>query len=195
MVLLKKEKKEQLTCLIRKTINKKIMKIRKLAQIIGKIVATFPGSRFVALYYRELDKNKQDGLQKRKYNYEAYVKLFQESITELTWWQQNLPNMFNKISEDPPTVNIYSDASDTGWGAHFQGRNTGGNWSLEEKYYHINVKEMLAVYFFLKCFAKDFSNLTVKIHIDNLAVVSILKTWVHLTMNCLTKSENLYGNG
>ena len=69
--------------------------------------------------------------------------------------------MFNKISEDPPTVHIYSDASDTGWGAHFQGRNTGGNWSLEE-YFHINVKEMLAVYFSLKYVAKDFSNLNTK---------------------------------
>ena len=34
---------------------------------------------------------------------------------------------------------------------------------------------MLAVYFSLKCFAKDFSNLTLKIQIDNTAVVSILK--------------------
>ena len=34
---------------------------------------------------------------------------------------------------------------------------------------------MLAVHFSLKCFAKDFSNLTLKIHIDNTAVVSILK--------------------
>ena len=49
-----------------------------------------------------------------------------------------------KIREDPPTVSIYSDAVGTGWGAHFQGRNTWGSWSLD---YHINVKEMLAVYF------------------------------------------------
>ena len=34
---------------------------------------------------------------------------------------------------------------------------------------------MLAVYFSPKCFAKDFSNLTIKIHIDNISVVSILK--------------------
>ena len=49
------------------------------------------------------------------------------------------------------------------WGAHFQGRNTGDNLSLGENYYQINVKEMLAVYFSLKCFSKDFSNLTLKI--------------------------------
>ena len=34
--------------------------------------------------------------------------------------------MFNKISEGPPIANIYSNASDIGWRAHFQGRNTGG---------------------------------------------------------------------
>ena len=138
-------------------------------------MAALPGSKCGALCYKRLDKNKQYGLQKSKYNYEAYVELYQESVTELTWWQKNLPNMFNKISEDPPTENIYSDASETGWGAHFQGKNTRGNWSLEVKHYHINVKKMLAVYFSLKCFANDFSNLTLKIHIDNTAVVLILK--------------------
>ena len=114
-VSLRKEKKEQLSCLVRKIINKKFRETRKLAQIIGKIVAALPGSRFGALYYRGLDINKQYGLKKSKYNCEAYVELFQESITELTWWRENPPNMFNKISEDSPNVNIYSDASGTGW--------------------------------------------------------------------------------
>ena len=34
---------------------------------------------------------------------------------------------------------------------------------------------MLAVYFSLKSFAKNFSNLRLKIHIDNTSVVSILQ--------------------
>ena len=46
-VSLKKENKEQLACLIRKTITKEFIKIRKFAQIIGKIVVTLPGSRFI----------------------------------------------------------------------------------------------------------------------------------------------------
>ena len=40
--------------------------------MIGKIVAALPGSKFGALCYRRLNKNKQYGLQKSKYNYEAY---------------------------------------------------------------------------------------------------------------------------
>ena len=96
-VSLKKEKKEQLACVIRKKINKKFVKIRKLAQRIGKIVPVLPGSRFGASYYRGLNKSKHYGLQKCKYNYEAYVELFQESITELTLWRENLPNMCRSI--------------------------------------------------------------------------------------------------
>ena len=63
---------------------KKIIKIRKLAQIIGKIVAALPGSKFGALYYRRLNKNKQYDLQKSKYIIMKHIEPFQESITELT---------------------------------------------------------------------------------------------------------------
>ena len=116
----------------KKNNKQKLYKIRKFAKIIGKIVATLPGSRLGVLYYRGLDKNKQYGLRKSKYNYEVYVKLFQESITELTWWQKNFPNIFNKIGEDPPSASIYSDASDTGWRTHFQGRKIGVTGHLKK---------------------------------------------------------------
>ena len=53
---------------------------------------------------------------------------------------------------------------------------------------------MLAVYFSLKCFAKDFSDLILKIHIDNTAVVLILKNMV-ASHNELLKNINLYENG
>ena len=54
-------------------------------------------------------------------------------------------------------------------------QNTGGNWSVHEVTYHINIKEMLAVKFALKSFAKEFSNVSINIFIDNTAVISVLK--------------------
>ena len=54
-------------------------------------------------------------------------------------------------------------------------QNTGGNWSVNEVTYHINIKEMLAVKFALKSFAKEFSNVSINIFIDNTAVISVLK--------------------
>ena len=46
---------------------------------------------------------------------------------------------------------------------------------LKKTFFYINIKEVLAVYFSLKCFAKDFSNSALKIYIDSTALVSILK--------------------
>ena len=54
-------------------------------------------------------------------------------------------------------------------------QNTGGNWSVNEVTYHINIKEMLAVKFALKSFVKEFSNVSIKIFIDNTTVISVLK--------------------
>ena len=41
---------------------------------------------------------------------------------------------------------IYSDTSGNARGADFRGTITGKNWSLEERSYHIKVKEMLAFF-------------------------------------------------
>ena len=54
-------------------------------------------------------------------------------------------------------------------------QNAGGNWSVNEVRYHINIKEMLSGKFALKSFVKEFSNVSIKIFIDNTAVISVLK--------------------
>ena len=75
-----------------------------------------------------------------------YVELFPHFMIELKWWQEV----------------IYCDVSENAWGPHFQGANTSGNWSLQERSYHMNVKEIFALFFAPKYFAKPWSNLKVK---------------------------------
>ena len=50
-------------------------------------------------------------------------------------------------------------------------QSTGGSWSVNEVKYHINIKETLAVKFALKSFIKEFSNVSIKIFIDNTTVI------------------------
>ena len=75
--LLKKREKRANYLLHQKNIEEKIeikiRKIRKLSQIIRKILAALLGPRYGALYYNELDKNKQHGLTQSNFNYEDYV--------------------------------------------------------------------------------------------------------------------------
>ena len=113
-VSLKETKKKDLSNLISKTIAKTFIKIRKLSQVIGKIVAALPGSIYDALYYRHIELSKQHGLKHAKGNYEGYVKITKESLSELTWWKENLSNMYQKINHEPLTVTLYSDVSNLG---------------------------------------------------------------------------------
>ena len=64
-----------------------------------------------------------------------------------------------------------------GGGAYMRDQNTGDNCSVNEVKFHINIKEILAVKFALKSFAKEFSNISIKIFIGNTPVISVLKTW------------------
>ena len=50
-------------------------------------------------------------------------------------------------------------------------QNAGGNWSVNEVRYHINIKEMLSGNFALKSFVKEFSNVSINIFIDNITVI------------------------
>ena len=55
-------------------------------------------------------------------------------------------------------------------------QSTGGDWSVNESKYHINIKEMLAVKFASKSFFKEFPIVSIKIFIDNATVISVLKS-------------------
>ena len=59
-VSLKETKKKNLSNLISKTIAKTLIRIRKLLQVIGKIVVALPGSMCGALYYRHIELNNMD---------------------------------------------------------------------------------------------------------------------------------------
>ena len=69
---------------------------------------------------------------------------------------------------------IFTDASNTGWGAHSGQNSTGGLWSLSEKHLHINLLEMKAVLLALQFFKTDCSNNQVLIASDNTSVVAYI---------------------
>ena len=123
----------------------------------------------------DIDLNKQHGLKCTKGNYEGFVKITKESLSELTLWKENLPNMYQKINHEPPAATLYNDASNLGWGSHMRDQRTGGNRSFNEVKYHINIKEMVAVKFALKSFVKEFPNVSIKIFVDNTTVILVLK--------------------
>ena len=72
-------------------------------------------------------------------------------------------------------MEIYTDASDTGWGATFDKRETHGHWSLAEMAYHIIVKEIMGVYFGLKSLMSSVHDMNIKLNIDNTTAVGVIR--------------------
>ena len=74
--------------------------------------------------------------------------------------------MHAKLSIKPtPDIDyiIYTDASESGWGAHDDINSIVGRWSDDEIHYYIYVLESLAIELSLKAFLKDSNKKHVKI--------------------------------
>ena len=59
--------------------------IRKLAQVIGKLVSCFLAVQWGRLHYRNLERLKTFSLKENKGNFDRLTKLNRGSITELAW--------------------------------------------------------------------------------------------------------------
>ena len=71
-------------------------------------------------------------------------------------------------------LQIFTDASKEGWGAHLNEHTARGSWSLPESKLHINYLELKAVFLALKDFEDICSNKIVLIATDNTTVVSYI---------------------
>ena len=75
--------------------------IRKVAQVIGKIVATFPASQYGPLHYRSLEMEKITAL-KRKGPFDRPMYLSDKAKSELKWWIDNIGLVWSPICREKP---------------------------------------------------------------------------------------------
>lgn len=145
--------------------------IRELAHLIGTLVATRLVVTPAPLHYRSLQALKIRELFHHP-SYESKVLLERQSQMDLEWWVNHLKDHNGRpIHFPPPEMIIESDASNTGWGAHWNNQKTGGQWSARESWLHINAKELLAAFLSLQTFAKDKTGIHVCLRLDNLTAV------------------------
>ena len=99
-----------------------------------------------------------------------------ESIAaHLDWWQ-NPSNVMKGADLHPKdhSIQLFTDASNEGWGAHLDQNSTKGLWSDREKRLHINVLELKAVSVGLRDFKDQCQNQTVLVATDNSTVVAYI---------------------
>ena len=94
----------------------------------------------------------------------------------LRWWLDRKctrAGMFLDIPE--AQARLFTDASESGWGAHLDDHQSSGSWSTREATLHINHLEMLAVLYALRAFRVQLTGLTVQLMSDNSSVVSYIR--------------------
>lgn len=148
---------------------KKKVTIRELAEVIGTFVATEPANKFAALYYKRMEIFRNEKLKESKGDYSAYIILSEEILQDLEWWINNIDQHPKPICLPKISKKFKCDASLTGWGIYdvATGETSGGMWSNEEKNYHINCLEIMAIKICLQSFCKDIFSEHIQIYTDN----------------------------
>lgn len=167
-ITLTEERIQKIIQCCKKTQENSSITIRELACLIGQLVASFPGVMHGPLHYRALENDKIHSLKCHKGNWDRLVNLSPCSIEDIQWWIKTLPTTYGVINQQSPHLIISSDASLTGWGAICNTKRTNGYWTEQERQkFHINELELMGSFFALQSFAKEESNVHVRLLLDN----------------------------
>lgn len=96
------------------------------------------------------------------------------SSSDFDWWLNSINSSVSKIKGDKYSLEIFTDASTTGWGAACRDDSTMGPWSEQERLLHINYLEILAAFLGLKAYAKDVFNCQILLRVDNTTAISYI---------------------
>jgi len=147
--------------------------VRLLAQLIGTLVAIFPAVEYGQLFYRELEMQKIQTLNKSQ-NFDKILILKDGSREEIKWWIKEGIYCNNHITHGNPEAILTTDSSMKGWGAVINNIQTQGLWSEEERKLHINALEIKAVLLGLKSLCNNMSNIHLQVQIDNTTGVTYI---------------------
>lgn len=99
----------------------------------------------------------------------------------------------NKIRSSNFDIEIFSDASRTGWGAVCGNEKANGFWSANEKNKHINYLEIKAAFLGLKHFASSAFDKQILLRIDITALAYLNKMGGHQTQGSTRFIKKIMG--
>ena len=164
------------------TLHKKVLslltvtqcRVRQLMSLIGLLTATEKQVHLGRLHMRPIQWHLKNHW-KTPESLEKWIPIPKSLHSHLRWWLQE-SNVLQGQTLHPMdhSVQIFTDASKEGWGAHLEGHMCKGKWSPSESKLHINVLELKAVLLTLKEFQTLVSGKIVLIATDNTTVVAYI---------------------
>eukprot|EP00128_Syssomonas_multiformis_P004473 Colp12_sorted_trinity150504_noHs@32217 len=165
------------------TQNKRRFRVRisfkSLESLAGKLVHVSPlvaGSKpFTSAFFKTLQAAKQSV--KGWHRNPHFVTLTDELFHHTEWWLRCLRTWNHTSLLVPPMsdTDIFTDASNWGFGLAFGSEHISDAWSAQTTRLHINTKETIAVWFALKRWAPELQDHGITFHIDNTTAIAHLK--------------------
>ena len=146
--------------------------IRTVAKVIGYLVAAVPAAEMGKLHYRYLEMAKVSALQRSGGNFDKWMNITPDMKKDLLWWINNVAVQDRKIFRTGAELDLYTDASNLGWGGCLNGQCINGRWAATEVELHINLKELKAILFAVKSFAHLLKGKHIKVFCDSATAVA-----------------------
>lgn len=167
------DKKEKIKHFIKMFLNKNKCNLHDFTRLNGLLVSACPALDYSWLYTKKIEALKYLYLSKNP-NYNQTIYLSEEIKEDLIWWLNNIDTGYSKIKSNLFVLEIFSDASLTGWGAYCNGEESHGLWTTDEMNLHINELELKAALFGLKIFTKKLTQCEILLRIDNTTAISCI---------------------
>lgn len=189
-ISLPKEKIVKMTALLKKISVRHSTSIRKFAKFLGTLCSNCPAVKYGWVYTKNFERQKFFALQQSNGDFNAQMLLPASLREDFEWWIKHIPTASNSILKDSYRLEVFSDASKTGWGGYCNAEHVYGFWTESEKSYHINYLELKAVFFVTQHFAKDLINSSILCRIDNstaIAYINKMGSVQHQALNQLSR--------
>ena len=160
------DKKDKFVRAATKVLGTQEVSIREMAGLIGLMVAYSVGVQYGAAHYKQAEREKSQALERCKGNFDGRMTVSEKVRQDIHWWLHNIPVAQKQVRDSAPEIEICTDASLEGWGAHRGETTAGGRWREEELGLHINILELKAILFGLKSLCPE-ENSHIRVLTDN----------------------------
>ena len=135
--------------------------IRYLAKVTDTIISYMPAAILGLLFHCYLENEKITSLRLNKGNLDAPANTSPEGKQKMEWWLKDTGSIEKPIAL--PSLDFKEGFIFIFFGANFDTHKIGSAWNIKEKAFHINCKELLAVYYSLRSLKTYLQNKHVKI--------------------------------
>ena len=165
---------QTLTDKIRSIMSDPVSPVRQFMSLIGLLTATEKQVHLGRLHMRPIQWYLKNNWRVPE-SLEKVIPVPKSLDPHLRWWLEESNVLLGQpLHPLKHALQIFTDTSKEGWGAHLDQHTARGAWSLPESKLHINHLELKAVFLALKEFRTLVCNKTVLIATDNTTVVAYI---------------------